>query len=81
MSKTDTSGHKGWWPVKFFEGKNADGSTKTSEGFKNVLNNQEVIPREGWNAEPPYPTGDLANCRHVSAKYRHGYDAINWERS
>lgn len=81
MGKVETSGHKGWWPVKFYEGRNPDGSTKTSEGFKNVLTNQEVIPREGWNGEPPGPTGDLSNCRHVSEKYRQGYDLINWERS
>jgi hypothetical protein len=81
MGRVETDGYKGWWPVKFYEGKNPDGSVKTSEGFKNVLNNQEVTPREGWNGAPPYPTGDLSNCRHVSEAYRRNYESINWERS
>lgn len=76
----DTSGYRGWWPMKFFEGKNPDGTKKGTEGFRNVENGQEVRPENGWNGEPPYPTGDLASCRHVSKKYRQGYEQINWNK-
>jgi hypothetical protein len=77
----DTSGYKGWWPMKFYEGKNPDGTQKGTEGFRNVENGQEVSPENGWNGSPPYPTGDLSSCRHVSDAYRHNYDLINWEGS
>jgi hypothetical protein len=75
----DTSGYKGWWPVKFFEGKK-DGKMTGSEGFRNVVNGEECQPEKGWDGEPPYPTGELSNVRHVSDAYRHGYDRIQWER-
>lgn len=78
--KLDTAGYGGWAPMRFFEGKGPDGQKMGREGFRNVVNGQEVKPEEGWNGEPPYPTGDLANCRHVSSKYRRGYDQIDWNK-
>jgi hypothetical protein len=73
--KCDTAGYKGWREVKFHEGKNPDGTFRTTQGFKNVLTNQEVTSKE-----PPVPTGDLACVRHCSDAYRRGYDQIKWER-
>jgi hypothetical protein len=78
--KLETTGFGGWAPVKFFDGKAPDGSMRGTEGFRNVVNGQEVRPRQGWSGEPPYPTGDLSNCRHVSDKYRQNYDLIDWEK-
>jgi len=67
----NTSGHKGWMPVVFKNGTHG----KTQEGFKNVLNNEEFIPKEGFNGEPPYPTGEVVPC-HASAAYREGWERI-----
>jgi len=72
----NTSGYRGWWPLKFFEGKNWDGTPKTTEGFRNVLTGQEVMPEKGHNGEPPCPTGDLATVRHSSDAYRQGWERI-----
>lgn len=72
----DTSGYKGWWPMKFFEGKDCFGVPQTSEGFKNVLTGQEVMPEKGHNGEPPCPTGDLATVRHSSDAYKAGWERI-----
>ncbi|MDI6752760.1 MAG: hypothetical protein QME78_00010 [Thermodesulfobacteriota bacterium] len=74
--KVETSGYGGWAPMKFFDGKAPDGSMKGTEGFRNVVNGQEVRPEKGWNDSPPYPTGDLASTRHASDKYREGWERI-----
>src|SRR5512137_398576 len=68
----DTSGYKGWMPVYFNEGKNRP----PSEGFKNVLTNQEYRPPEGHNGEPPFPTGEIITVRHSGDAYREGWDRI-----
>lgn len=82
MGKMDTSGYGGWWPVKFFTGKGPGGQMQGQEGFRNVVNGQEIKPEDGWSTrELPYPTGDLSNCRHVSEAYRRNYDLIDWGRS
>ena len=75
----DTSGFNGWWPVKFFDGKKG-GQPVGTEGFRNVVNGEECRPEKGWDGDPPYPTGDLAHCRHTSHAYRDGYDRINWNQ-
>lgn len=75
----DTSGYKGWWPMRFFEGKK-NGQMTGQEGFRNVMNGEECKPKDGWDGEPPYPTGDL-HCRHVSGAYRRNYDLIDWEKN
>ena len=48
------------------------------EGYKNVITNQEFIPRGGWNDAPPGPTGELNT--HTSPLYRKNYDAIRWNK-
>ena len=50
------------------------------EIFRNVTNGQVAAPAEGWNGEPPYPTGDLPNCRHISMRYRENFDQIRWNQ-
>lgn len=62
----DTSGFKGWWPMRFFEGKGPGGQMQGQEGFRNVLTGQEFKPESGWDGEPPCPTGDLGCARHAS---------------
>jgi hypothetical protein len=64
-----------WQPVKFHEGKAADGTFKTTEGFKNLMTNQEVD-----GSEPPgYKTGEAKGFL-VTEAYRRGYDQIEWNR-
>jgi len=62
--------------MKFFEGKDHFGVPQTSEGFKNVLTGQEVMPEKGHNGEPPCPTGDLATVRHSGDAYKQGWERI-----
>jgi len=76
--KGETAGYKGWAEVKFFEGKTKDGQMVGTEGFRNVLTGEECRPAKGFDGEPPAPTGDLANVRHVSDAYREGYERIKW---
>lgn len=65
MANKDTSGYKGFWPMKFFEGVGADGQPQYREGFRSIENEHEVfIPENGWNGEPPHATGDLACARY-----------------
>lgn len=77
--KGETAGYKGWAEVQFFEGKTKDGQMVGDQGFRNVVTGEACRPKEGWNGEPPRPTGDLANVRHVSDAYRKGYEGIKWE--
>jgi hypothetical protein len=80
VSKIETSGYKPWWPMKFHEGRNPDGTFKTSEGFRNAVTNEEFIPPEGWNGEPPARgIGELATVRHAGDAYREGYERIKWD--
>jgi hypothetical protein len=67
-----TSGFKGWMPVQFSRGKHLP----PQEGFKNVVDNREFIPKEGWNGEPPEPTGELTSVRHAGDAYRMGWERI-----
>jgi hypothetical protein len=69
----NTSGFKGWKEVNFFEGKK-DGRMTGRQGYRNVTNGQEFIPEKGWDADPPYPTGELACSRHITG----GTDEL-WE--
>jgi hypothetical protein len=81
MAGPDTSGYRGWWPMRFLQRTDGDGNRVFSEGFRNVADGREFHPEEGWDGEPPYPTGDLACCRSASEKFRQGYDQIQWEKS
>ena len=75
--KRETSGHKAWAEVKFFEGKR-NGEKVGREGFRNMVTGQEFIPKEGWNGAPPVPTGELV--RPASDQYRKNYDEIRWDK-
>ena len=77
--KKKTSGYEGWAEVKAFEGKTEDGQMVGDECFRNVINGEMCRPDKGWDGAPPYPTGDLANVRHVSDAYREGYERIEWQ--
>jgi len=66
--------------MREFTGKAPDGSMQGREIFRNVTNGQVAAPAEGWNGEPPYPTGDLPNCRHISMRYRENFDQIRWNQ-
>jgi len=81
MPKLETSGYKGWWELKQYLGKDKNGVKIGKEVFRNMITGEVYDPGEkGWNGEPPYPTGDLATCRHVSDAYRRNYDLIVWDR-
>jgi hypothetical protein len=67
-------------PVLFHEGKAPDGSTKTSEGYKNVLTSEEYRPPNGHNDPPPCPTGELITLNSASDLYRQNYDQIRWDK-
>jgi hypothetical protein len=77
--KKETAGYKGWAEVNFFEGKTKDGQMVGNQGFRNIITGQDYRPENGWDGEPPAPTGDLANVRHVSDAYREGYERIKWQ--
>jgi hypothetical protein len=75
----DTSGYRGWWPMKVFTGTGPDGEPQGRECFKSVVDGKIFTPENGWNGEPPAPTGDLASCRHTpSDKFRQNYSLIKW---
>jgi len=81
MPELETGGFKGWWEVKQYLGKDKNGVKQGKEVFRNMVTGEIHDPGEkGWDGEPPYPTGDLANCRHVSEAYRRNYDFIVWDR-
>jgi len=71
----DTSGFRGWMPVLFSNGKHC----RPSEGFKNVLTNEECRPPGGFNGEPPGPTGETIPV-HSTDAYRAGWDRIWGQR-
>lgn len=79
--KMPEAGFQRWRPHTFFEGFNKDGSMQTSEGFKNTLTDQEILPQKGWNADLSIlDHGDLAGVRHVGDAYRRNYEQIRWEK-
>lgn len=88
--KLETAGYKGWWPMKKITGRDEHGNFKYREVFVNMARMREgqpcsrrfetFAPEEGWNGEPPYPTGESGSCRRVSEAYRRNYDLIRWEK-
>ncbi|MDI6854407.1 MAG: hypothetical protein QME75_12480 [Deltaproteobacteria bacterium] len=70
MSRLETSGYRGWWPMRRITGRDAQGNFKFVECFVNMARTrgrkfETVCPEDGWNGEPPYPTGELtATARH-----------------
>jgi hypothetical protein len=43
-----------------------------------MVNGEFHAPEKGFDGEPPRPSGDLSNVRHVSETYRENYDRIDW---
>lgn len=72
----DTAGYKGWWPMKVHTHMGPDGEPRGRECFKSVVDGQMVVPENGWNGEPPAPTGDSSTARHSSDAYREGWERI-----
>jgi len=77
MGKLETSGYRGWWPMKKITGRHPDGSFKYAECFVNMARMREgevsarqfetFVPEKGWDGEPPYPTGEKpATVRHLA---------------
>lgn len=75
MGKLETSGYKGWWPMKKITGRDAQGNFKYQEVYVNMARSREgqpcsrrfetYAPDEGWNGAPPYPTGEKpAHLKH-----------------
>jgi hypothetical protein len=78
MGEIETSGFKAWWPMKEFQGRTKDGANVVTKGFRNMVNGEFHAPEKGFDGEPPRPSGDLSNVRHVSETYRENYDRIDW---
>lgn len=76
----DTSGYKGWWPMKIHTGQGPDGEPLGQECFKSVVDGKMVVPENGWDGEPGPPTGDIASVRHVGDAYRNGWERIWGEK-
>ncbi len=82
LANKDTSGYKGFWPMKFFEGRHEDGTPIYREGFRSIENEHEVfIPENGWNGEPPHATGDLACVRHPGGGRfsKEFWESLGWD--
>jgi hypothetical protein len=75
MSKLETHSYKKFWPMKQLEGVNADGSKRSTKGFRDMITGEFYVPNDGWNGEPPeLPSGEkLPNTS--SGKYREHYEA------
>jgi hypothetical protein len=78
-AKVETHGHKAWWEMREFMGQDGDGIKQSREVFRNMATGEVHAPEEGWNGEPPAPSGDLAQVRHNSDLYRENYDRIRWD--
>lgn len=69
MGKLETSGYKGWWPMLMNVGRRVSPDGRRvqvgREVLRNMVTGEIVATEEGWNAEPPAPTGELsASSRH-----------------
>ena len=59
MSKLETHGYKKYWPIKQLEGVNADGSKRSTEGFRDMKTGEFHVPKNGWSGNPPdLPPGE-----------------------
>jgi hypothetical protein len=76
----DTAGHRGWWEVKVYQGKGPDGQKVGVEAFRNMRTGEIHAPADGWNGEPPAPSGDPIPCHTPSDRFRANYDQIRWDR-
>lgn len=77
MGKLESSGYRGWWELKLFQGKGRE----PKQVFRNMLTGEVYDPGEkGWDGEPPYPTGELVVAKDGNTLYRMNYDQIRWYR-
>jgi hypothetical protein len=76
MGSIDASGYRGWWPLRRFVGKDHRGRPVGQEVFRNMLTGDVHEPANGWDGEPPYPTGDLGCVKTASDQYREGWERI-----
>jgi len=75
----DTSGYRGWRALQQKIGSNADGTEQTIPVWRNVITGEFHRDHiQGWNGEPPGPTGDISNLIHSSDAYKANFDRINW---
>jgi len=80
MGVIETTGFRGWWPLREFCGKDSQGRKIVKEGFRNMTNGDFYATERGWDDAPPYPTGEIAVLRTASETYRENYDKIRWNR-
>jgi len=57
-----TAGHAHWKEVRVHGGK-IQGEMVGAEGFRSIITDEIVVPKEGWNGEPP-PSETTACSRH-----------------
>jgi len=81
MARLETHGYKGWWPLRQYLGKDKSGAKQSRPVFRNMVNGEVFRPPEGWDGEPPYPTGDLSHVRGCSEKYAENFEQIAWEKN
>lgn len=75
----ETSGYRGWRPLRQITGQDESGNPESVQVFRNILTGE--IHRDwgkGWNGSPPYPTGELN--MHTSDAFRKNYDLIRWDK-
>lgn len=76
MSLLETYGYKKFWPMRQLEGINADGSKRSTEGFRDMRTGEFHAPEKGWSGEPPeLPSGER-NLIDTNNKYKGNYRAI-----
>ena len=80
MARLDTNGHRGWWEVKVYQGKDEHGRKVAVEAFRNMATGEVHAPANGWNGEPPGPSGDPIPIHTPSEQFRQNYDQIRWNR-
>jgi hypothetical protein len=76
----DTAGYRGWWPLRAYQGKDRNGKKVGVEVFRNMATGEVHAPANGWNGEPPAPSGDAIPIHMPSDIYRQNYDQIRWDK-
>ncbi len=81
----ETFSSKEWVSVRFHERKNADGSFKVSDGFKNVLTNEEFTPRSKQELRdgPPGFKSQVVSVRHRADTpfSRAFWESLGWDEN
>lgn len=74
MSRIKTAGYKRFWELKQLTGRNADGSKRAVEGYRDMLTGKFHAPENGWNGSPPpLPPGGREPV--FSDKYKQNYES------